>query len=681
MPFFRLSSIALLIGVFVTSLMVVLAAFGEFWGDTVIPLVVGAVFLGSFLLPQTFVGLALIALPFGGNRPATPHALYAVLVGAALFLGIALRMFLADRRVVARITSEILHSTVLFAGLVFCVLSVASLLSLPLPLMGIELRNAVDRSGIAEIAYSIIGVLRGNEHSPLYSLVSVYLTSLSFFLAVFVCSMCRAGGERTIQLFLSSIGLGLATSFVLGILDYYHLIDISSFRELDPIVNPGAQQFRMQSVFAHSGWFAEYVTLAMPVTVMILSLRTAFWKRTAIILGFLLLGEFVLILTYQRGGWLSYPLTLLAVWAAIYVVRCLERGEPDVVRALKRSTLKVVVSLPITVIASLLLVLAFQNRDSADAVISKYADRFADISKTSDRTEFFMAGLLIGSKHPLLGAGSDSFAWQFEQEFDAPEGAFAGRYTLPLHGSAHNVYAQTFSGKGLAGLLSLVSIPILLIVAAFRRVPSPALATSAKLTLLTGACFACAFLVYGNVQEIFYIQVLQYLFFAMVGITAAVIPSQELQEKTLRRLGLLFGVLIALHLVWEYAWPATLSEFNKRARSVGCYTQERLPTGEPFTWCKEHAQLVFARPEGAHSLSITLEAGPQHQEIRVTGPDGTSQVTALMPGEQRQVIVPLPQELTGNSVVVSFDASNAFVPKRLWPDNLDSRRLAFKVQL
>jgi hypothetical protein len=45
------------------------------------------------------------------------------------------------------------------------------------------------------------------------------------------------------------------------------------------------------------------------------------------------------------------------------------------------------------------------------------------------------------------------------------------------------------------------------------------------------------------------------------------------------------------------------------------------------------------------------------------------------------VIVPLPQELTGNSVVVSFDASNAFVPKRLWPDNLDSRRLAFKVQL
>jgi hypothetical protein len=465
------------------------------------------------------------------------------------------------------------------------------------------------------------------------------------------------------------------------VLDYYGSIDLLWLRGLDPIVNPGGKQFRLQSLFGHSGWYAEYLTLAIPTCLILLALRIPFWLRATAILLALALGEFVLILTYQRGGWLSYPLTLIAVWAAIYVVRLLERNENDIGRALRRSMAKVLISLPLTVVVSLFLVVLIQGKSSVEDAMSPYVSRFKDIQRTGDRTDFLKAGVLIGSLHPILGGGADSFAWQFEREVESPTGSFPGRFVLPLHGSAHNVYAQTFSGKGLCGLLALIAIPLCMLAVAPRVLRNGERSVSDKLIVLTGACYGCAFLIYGNVQEVFYIQVLQFLFFCIAGIVAAVAyRSSDLSTRTALVSPSLCVALIALHVGWEFATPGLTRTFYAENRQFGCFPTETPPNGTPYRWCGERAVLERSLPANSQTLDIVVEAGPLPQTLSVMSEQGAPVSISLAPGEKRVVTVPLSKGDSEHAqALIRFDATASFVPKLLWPTSADTRRLAFKV--
>lgn len=640
-----------------------------------------AAFALAAIAPRMALALALAALPFGGNRPATIHAFYSVIIGAGLLVGLTLNARRATSRPQNTEAHPFLSRPLLFAGAVYCFVSAASLISVPLNHLLDDARNIIDRGSLGAIGFSLLSIIRTNEHSLLYSYVAVFLTFLSYSVALHAFRLCSADDGRTSRLFLGAIGVGLLTSFALGILDYYSFIDLRPFRELDPIVNPGNRQFRLQSLFAHSGWYAEYVTLTIPTCLLLLTIRASFWVRASLIVGALALGEFVLILTYQRGGWLSYPLTLFAVWAAIYVVRLLERQEIDVVSALKKSVGKVVISLPLTIVASLLLVAAIQGRDSFEDTLSPYVSRFRDIQKTGDRTEFLFAGLLIGSRHPVLGGGSDSFAWQFEREFESPTGAFPGKYTLPLHGSAHNVFAQTFSGKGAVGLLSLLALPILLIGGCLSTIKDPRSSVSSKLVTLTGACFAAAFLVYGNVQEVFYVQSLQYLFFVMIAVVAAVTPHHA--RPTLRRIltspALYMGIL-ALHLIWEFVLPGPTRDFYRYERAFGCFATERTPSGTPYRWCSEHVRVALPVSTQTNAIQLVLEAGPVAQDITISAPALTPSTHSLAPGERREIAINVPSATPSLTTrTIRIDASRSFVPALLWGSTADTRRLAFKI--
>ena len=188
---------------------------------------------------------------------------------------------------------------------------------------------------------------------------------------------------------------GLAITLTAGLLDYYGAVDLRWLRRLDPVVNPGDIQFRLQSFFAHSGWLAEYVTLCAPYTLVILTLRVRFFARAAAIIALLLAGEIVLILSFQRGGWISYPLTLFAVWAAIYVTRRIESGETQILSAFRRSLWKVLVSLPLTVALSLTTLWALQRagwfQSAAGFDLRSYVARAKEITRASDRSDFIRA--------------------------------------------------------------------------------------------------------------------------------------------------------------------------------------------------------------------------------------------------------------------------------------------------
>jgi O-antigen ligase len=646
---------------------------------SLLSLAVVAVAALAYTRPRAALGAALIAIPFGGNRPGTTQAEVALVVASSLLIGLWARRFHVERVSQRQLWQQIAATPLLLTAFLYLLFSCGSLVSIPLPELIDELRNITDRSSLYQLAFSVRWAIMANEHTLLYSVVSVYMTTLCFFLAVSVWQICLTDRGRNGKLFFGCILIGLVATFLLGVLDYYALISLTSFRELDPIVNQNNRQFRLQSVFAHSGWYAEYVTLTIPTCLMILALRAPFWLRTTIVLTVLALGEFVLILTYQRGGWLSYPLTLIAVWAAIYVVRRLEQGSSEILAALKRSSVKVLVSLPITVAISLLLVLALQRGSSSDAALSPYVSRFKEIQRTGDRTDFLFAGLLLGIKHPIMGGASDSFAWQFEREFEADSGSYFGLYTLPLHGSAHNVYAQTFSGKGLCGLIALIALPILIIRGAYQSVISRATSLHSNLLVLTGACFASAFLIYGNVQEVFYIQVLQFLFFAVIGIIAAELPQRAKEPRFVGASpAALFAILLATHVLWEFGWPGQARANLRTPHPFGCFPLEKLPSGGSYRWCSERAVVTVSTPALGTPAVLTLEAGPIGQTITVVTnhATGSTSVIELAPGERKQVAVALNPS---GSTLARLTATGSFVPANRWPDSNDRRRLAFKV--
>jgi hypothetical protein len=634
--------------------------------------------LGGAAAPRITVGLGLFLLALGGNRPASVHFVASIVFGAALFVGLSLREFFNRRQ---QTFDSPYAEPLLLSGLAYVLISVLSLVSIPFNHVSDDVRNVVDRSALAASARAL---LFQNEHTILYSYLSVYLTCLSFFIGLVIFRLCRERPD-TARFFLSAIGCGLLGACTIGLFDYYGLISLSSFRPLDPVVNPGGVQFRLQSLFAHSGWFAEYVTLAIPTCLLWLILPAPFWLRTILIVLTVLLGEFVLILTYQRGGWLSYPLTLVAIWAAIYVVRRLETDSVDVWDALRRSALKVIISVPLTLAVSISLLLALQQSGTsltASETVGRYTERLRDIGRTGDRTAFVAAGFLLGSRHPILGGGSESFAWRFDREVVDPGGAFAGRFDLPLHGSAHNVYAQTFAGKGVLGLLALVSIPLLLIGGALNSIRDHRTLIETKLIALIGACFGCAFLIYGNVQEIFYVQVLQYLFFAVVAVVAANNPPQARRKDQAKAIVLIITLGFSGHLVWEYVTPGYTRTFAREPREFGCFPEEG-DGKEPFRWCSQHAVIKIPRPVDGTDHGLVFTAGSSRQDIILSNVnDGsTLESVSLKAGEKK--LVRLPHTLFAaapSEVYLRLDATTSFVPALTPSGSTDRRRLAYRLR-
>ena len=647
------------------------------WGALIV--VVAAVL--GFLAPGLGCAVALFVLPLGGNRPGTPQSFLSILAGASLFLGMVGRGFRSKRNALSSLSGEELRNPLLFLGLLYCFFSVASLISIPVTHVIADLRNVSSRESLQAIAFSFYSLVFASEHTLLYSFLSVYYTALAFLLGVALYRMCIADTERKPKLFLGAAFLGLFASLLFGVLDYYGFIDLLWLRGLDPIVNPGGKQFRLQSLFGHSGWYAEYLTLAIPTCLVILAIRLPFWIRAVAILLALALGEFVLILTYQRGGWLSYPLTLIAVWAAIYVVRLLERNENDIGRALRRSMMKVLISLPLTVVVSLVLVFVIQGKGSVEEAMSPYVSRFKDIQRTGDRTDFLKAGFLLGSLHPVLGGGSDSFAWQFEREIESPRGSFPGRFVLPLHGSAHNVYAQTFSGKGICGLLALLAVPLAMLVVVPRTLRASNRSISDKLIVLTGGCYASAFLIYGNVQEVFYIQVLQFLFFAMVALVAAVGYERRNVSRTVVNVASwLCLALLSLHVAWEFVAPGYTRAFYAENRIFGCFPVEAPPESAPYRWCGERATIERSIDATTKAVDVIIEAGPVAQTIMIHEEGMSAISVSLAPGEKKSVSVPLKASSQAQGrASLRMNASGSFVPKLVWPASGDTRRLAFKV--
>ena len=223
------------------------------------------------------------------------------------------------------------------------------------------------------------------------------------------------------------------------------------------------RHLRLSSLFGNPGWYAQFVTLATPAVLFILTLSIRKRAKFAVLIGIMSLTEFTLILAYQRGGWISYPLTLLVVWFCIYVLDEDEQSAAEVIAKAKGALKKILISIPITIILSLSLVYGLAKLVPTVApTVDSYVERAAGIGQTQDRLVYWSPTEIMLKNHPVLGPGNESFAYQFDRMYlskDAKYSLTASQKASDImQGSAHNMYFQALAGKGVLGLLSLLAV-------------------------------------------------------------------------------------------------------------------------------------------------------------------------------------------------------------------------------
>ena len=520
-----------------------------------------------------------------------------------------------------------------------------------------------------------------NECAAMYPWLAWYQLSLGLLFGLLLLRRLHVAGNWAVHWTLSLLA-GLLFSEVLGILDFYGAIDLNPFRSV-----PGRalQHQSLTSLFGNPGWYAQFITVATPAVLSLLSLRLRHGLRLGAMLFVMVLSEFTLILVHQRGGWLSYPLTLLVVWLCIYTLREGHQTGKEVRERIRRLAPKILISFPLTILLSVGLVFLIAKVSEQLAVpipdANVYIERAKSIKNTSNRLAYLDPISTMVHRHPLLGYGNESYCGQFESLYGGTSPPLKlSQWAIDndiMNGSAHNLYFQAVAGKGIVGLLSLLGLIFVAVRTAWRSMfeiestggTGLGLSYVQRLVLMMGFSYTMALAIYGNVGEMFYTPIgyllLGFFFAVMVGLVPSVRP---IHRKTPMVVGGLLLTSLLAHLYWEYVDPA-MSKSIPGAPS-GCYQKEENPLNplDPFHWCSKsftlklkprrikdqsllYAHIGVPKPEG---YPDTVHLVAEFEGLRLAD-------LSLPTGTEKDLWMSLPFS-SEQEVAVDFRVDRAFIP-------------------
>ncbi|MET0428514.1 MAG: hypothetical protein ABW026_08430, partial [Microvirga sp.] len=354
------------------------------------------------------------------------------------------------------------------------------------------------------------------------------------------------------------------------------------------------------------------------------------------------------VLSYQRGGWITWAIIGAGVAAAI--VRFAPASADTSAAPPLRRLVAIAAGAAILAIAAGLVVVRLAGGPGA---MDRFAARARTITQVSDRQAHVTAGLRLGALMPVLGGGSESFAFRYHEEFLQLAGRYYAKGESPLlemYGSAHNVFAQTFAGKGAVGLVALLIVVLVSGAAALRTLRQAASPADSRVVAAVALGMIAAFAIYGQVQEVFYIPPLQLMVFTAFGLAAALDRPAAVDRAAApatARLGLvtaLLGLALAVHLVYGYVLPGTLAEGYRDREISRAGARLSAPVlgddGQYFQWTGHRA--VVTVPRQARELSFDLRrpgAAPREVEVRFDG--RAIDRVRLEDGDWRHVVYPL----------------------------------------
>ncbi len=293
----------------------------------------------------------------------------------------------------------------------------------------------------------------GSPYSFYYAVAVVIQLLLFVVLAI----QFSEGDDRknTFKFLFAGIFSGAVFCAFIGLLDFYGIISLAWYR-FGSTVTPGG----LHSTFQNRNCFAEFVLTATPFAMIgfMSKINKLWWK--VFLFGCLVICEIALILSGGRAGWVTYPLILFFCWSFSYF---LKEGRFEIVHFRWLDFAKVSVSVPVTIVISLLLIfyglmpltdhlkaisgIQGINTGSGDTAqfLKSQVDRIEELD-TSGRGLTFGQGLNVGKERPVYGMGYESFLWNAHNLIKIP-GSFFSKFCGEdplIHDSPHNVFLSIF---------------------------------------------------------------------------------------------------------------------------------------------------------------------------------------------------------------------------------------------
>jgi len=378
------------------------------------------------------------------------------------------------------------------------------------------------------------------------------------------------------------IGSAIVAS-LLGILDYHGLISLTFYRPLnEDILALGF--VRLQSLFGHSGWFAEYLVMVAPFLIAAL----IFSRRKRTVWGFLALYIIVhaLVFTYARGGWVTF-LASGGFIIALAGARSLALRQAR----LRTYVIALVIALAMVAIGSYTLV-QLKRHDHP------LASRLLQVARFKDRTDIWAASLRLYTLQPLFGIGTGNYYARHAITFLPPH-----PYDRLDKVTAHSTYLHMLVERGPITFLAFIGLLVVALrwgMKAFNRC-GPDDARKKFLFGCTGALLA--FAIYSLMQYMFYVRIIELMFWIILGLLFFLIrddfrcaPLALSRRKTLM---LLAGLAVLL-----------------LVRIPGCSTRDLHWRTDYLDdiWILGNRNLIVSRQISAPILRVTAQAN--HPDIQ-----------------------------------------------------------------
>jgi len=468
------------LSLFLVTLVCVLLHFVDFIG--VIAFLI--LLVVSIVKPNYLIYFLALILPFFGNNPGGGHTLYFIdLMVMLILLRWLIPLIWAQR---PTITGSPLGVWIWL----FFIVTIFSLIPLRHEL-------AMSYLWVGDPFWFVQRIYTAYAVDIFWSIRHVLDLFISILFFYFVINNLRSEAQ------LRNIGLsalaGLLIAIISGILDFHKVIDLTFFRPL----NPDIQRFgydRLMSLFYHSDWFAQYMVVLAPFFLAPFFIHGKKWKKGTVLLGFLIL--YAVIFTYQRAAWLAFL-------ASVLVLVLFGGGG-----FLKRFNLRRL--LYVFFIILFVLVVGFYALFLTRAgVLTALAQRARQTFFYEDRTRIWDQALLLYEKKPLLGVGVGNYYYYHRSTF--PPGHPYYRFDKV---NAHNTYLQLLTERGPFALILFLLLfyhAMRAGVLVFRKSEE-----GSKRRIISGAAVASltAFAFYGMAQYIFYIRIVELIFWFILGLVA-----------------------------------------------------------------------------------------------------------------------------------------------------------------
>jgi len=360
------------------------------------------------------------------------------------------------------------------------------------------------------------------------------------------------------SLFTGIFSGGVFSAFI-GLLDFYGVISLAWYR-FGETISPGV----LHSTFQNRNCFGEFVLTVIPFVMIgfLSKIKGVWWK--ILLFGCLVICEVALILAGGRAGWVTYPLILFICWLFSYFSK---EGRLQVFRFKWRDLLKVTISVPITLMISLLLVfcvlmpLGEQLEDKSgisgisrgSGQTSQYlASRLKTIAEldTGSRDRTWGQGISAGRESPMFGLGYETFFFQ-AHILDSLSDSYFSKFRSErerIFESPHNVFLSIFVSGGIVGVwLWLLIIGYALMNMIFD------IMKNGKLMNIPVLISIISFHMYGMVQSMQYIPMIWLLIFLCLGY-AMTIDDAVLPNRLRRLAGVLTTASVALVIIGLFVY-------------------------------------------------------------------------------------------------------------------------------